>query len=70
MDKRSVTDGLRRAAEGAEFITKGQFMENFIKIKKYDHVKKYFVGLESVDGKYYQISDVAKNVMRHMRPPK
>lgn len=58
MDKQSLTAALKRHANGAEVITKAG-LQSFMGIKKADHVKKYFTGLESIDGKYYLISDVA-----------
>lgn len=69
MDKQSITAALRRSAEGAEFITKTQF-KKMMGISKMDHIQKYFTGLESIDGKYYLISDVAGELMHRMRHPK
>ena len=69
MDRQSRTAVLRRSAEGAEFITKTQF-KKMMGISQMDHIQKYFAGLESVDGKYYLISDVAGELMHRMRHPK
>ncbi len=69
MDRQSITAALRRSADGAEVITKTQF-KKFMGISKTDHVQKYFAGLESIEGKYYLISDVAGELLQRMRRPK
>ena len=65
MDKQSLTAALRRSAGGAEVITKTQF-KRFMGISKMEHVQKYFAGLESIEGKYYLISDVASELVHRM----
>ena len=69
MDRQSLTAALRRSADGAEVITKTQF-KKFKGISKTDHVQKYFTGLESIEGKYYLISDVVGELMHRMRRSK
>ena len=66
MDRQSLTAALKRCTNGAEVITKTEF-QKFIGIKKADHVKRYFTGLESIDGKYYLISDVVGTLMHRKK---
>lgn len=69
MDRQSITAALKRCNDGAEVITKSEF-QRFMGIKKADHVKKYFADLESIDGKYYLVTDLAGELVRRKKQPK
>lgn len=63
MERQNLVRALKSHSDGADVITKSQFM-SFMGIKKYDHIKKYLSGLDAIDGKYYLISEVAGALLR------
>lgn len=66
MEKKDLIAALKKAAQGAEVITRTQLM-NFFNIQKYDHIKKYIRKLDSIDGKYFLISDVARELIGRVK---
>lgn len=66
MERQTIVAALKRCNGGAEVITKAQ-LQRFFGIKKQEHVRKYVQGLESMDGKYYLVTDVASELMRRAK---
>lgn len=58
MDKRQVIAEMKKEADGAIFITQTD-VARYFKIQP-RRAKRYLQDLESVDGKYYFIPDVAE----------
>jgi|GEM_PF-3510876 len=66
MQKKDITNSLRRHADGGEFITKTGIAKT-MGLKKSEYAQKYIRGLQAIDGKYYAISEVADNMMTRLR---
>ena len=66
MSYTDVKDSLKKAADGAEFITAKQ-VGTCLGIKNRETVRtKYLSGLDKVDGKYYLIADVAHRIIERI----
>lgn len=66
MDRATLTAALRRHTGGAEVITKTQ-LQAFMGIRGPQHIQRYVDRLDALDGKYYLVSEVAAELMRHVR---
>lgn len=66
MQKQDIVLRLKKHARGAEFITKKQIADTFGMIKQ-EHVKRYIKGLQAIDGKYYDILEVAGELQRRLQ---
>ena len=65
MDKATLVRRLKRHAGGmdADFVTRRQIAEMF-GLKKPDSANKYVKGLTCVSGRYYEITEVAGQIMK------
>jgi len=65
MLKKDVVHALQKASDTQGFITIEQLKSAF-GVASRNTVKKYIQGLEVISGKYYLITDVAREILKHV----
>lgn len=64
MDKRELTEDLRKFNGGSGLITKS-VLTDYFRLSSSRYVNKYLFGQDCIDGKYYLITDVVAVLMQH-----